>query len=61
MAVESKTEIIPIRVTPTQAKLFRERAESEGCRVSAWLREIARRELQSGTIGQGRGDVVRAA
>lgn len=44
MAIELKTEVIQVRVTPTQAEQFREKAEEEGRRVSEWLRELARRE-----------------
>jgi hypothetical protein len=44
--VEKKSEIIPIRVTPTQAERFRERAAEEGRRVSEWMRELAQREVQ---------------
>lgn len=43
---ERKTEVIQVRVSPTQLERFRERAEEDGRRVSEWLRELARRELK---------------
>lgn len=45
MVVESKTVLIPVRVTPTQAKRFRDLAELQGLRVSTWLRDLGAREL----------------
>lgn len=45
MAVESKTILIPVRVTPTQAHRFRDLAEQQGLRVSTWLRDLGAREI----------------
>lgn len=51
MAFEPKTEIIPIRVSPTQAKRLREHAEREGDRVSSWIRRLAVRHLEAEEAG----------
>lgn len=50
MLLELKSEVIQVRVTPTQATAFRERAAGEGRRVSEWLREVARREVSAATL-----------
>jgi hypothetical protein len=46
MAVELKSEMIPVRATPSQVREFRQVAESEGMRVSAWLRDLAAQAVQ---------------
>lgn len=45
MVVESKTILIPVRVTPTQARRFRDLADQQGLRVSTWLRDLGAREI----------------
>lgn len=45
MAIESKTVLIPVRVTPTQAQRFRDRAEQQELRLSTWLRELGARDV----------------
>lgn len=45
MTLELKTEVIQVRVTPTQGDAIRERAAREGRHVSEWMRELARREV----------------
>ncbi len=47
MAVETKSRIVPVRITPTQEKAFRVQAEREGRRLSEWLRETAQREVKA--------------
>jgi len=42
---DRKTELIQVRVTLKQAEAIKERAEQDGRPVSAWLRELARREM----------------
>lgn len=60
MPVELKTETIQVRVTPRQANAFREKAATEGRRVSEWLRELARREVATSGSGQ-RGTFAESA
>lgn len=48
---ENKTETLQVRVTPTQAEEFRRRAAEDGRRISEWLREIARREVERTRAG----------
>lgn len=45
MAVENKTEIVPVRLAPSQKEKFREAAEAQGFRLSDWLRRLAEREM----------------
>lgn len=45
MALELKTEVVQVRLTPSQVEAVRERAEQDGRPVSEWLREIVRREV----------------
>ncbi len=50
MPIELKSEVIQVRVTPSQGDAIRERAAKEGRRASEWLRELARREMGSGEL-----------
>jgi uncharacterized protein (DUF1778 family) len=43
MAVENKSELLHVRVTPSQAQLLRATANGEGVRLSEWLRGVALR------------------
>lgn len=45
VAIENKTEVIPVRLTPTQADRVRKLATEQGQRLSEWFREVAKREL----------------
>ena len=38
MAVQNKTERLIVRLTPTHMREVRDKAESEGYRVSEWVR-----------------------
>jgi uncharacterized protein (DUF1778 family) len=51
MAIENKSEMVVVRLTPTQADLFRRAADQEGFRLSAWLREVAQRAARR-RVGQ---------
>lgn len=56
MAVPNKEAAVAFRTTPQRKTLYRQTAESEGVRISEWLRrladrrvaELARRELVEG-------------
>jgi hypothetical protein len=41
MMIENKSEIVPLRLTPTQKRLVRGRARLEGVRLTTWQRELA--------------------
>jgi uncharacterized protein (DUF1778 family) len=43
MPVENKSELLHVRVTPSQAELLRATASGEGVRLSEWLRRVALR------------------
>jgi hypothetical protein len=53
MAIELKSEIIPVRLSPSQADRFRRQAEHEGLRLSSWLRDLAERQIGSPRQEQG--------
>lgn len=44
--LEIKSQIVPVRLTPTQEAVFRQYAAREGLRLSAWLREVARERVE---------------
>ena len=41
MAVLNKSEMVGFRTTPVMKTLYREVAESQGVRISEWLRRLA--------------------
>ena len=52
MAVENKTQLLNVRVTPSQADLMRKAADSEGVRLSDWLRRAALRRAVERMAGE---------
>lgn len=61
MAIENKSQVIPLRVTPSQARLIREVAAQEGERTSVWLRQVAVREARQVQRGAGGEEPPKAA
>lgn len=53
MPVETKSELLHVRVTPTQAKLLRATADGEGLRTSEWLRRVAVRQAIERAVEAG--------
>jgi hypothetical protein len=50
-APETKTVIVPIRLSPSMADRFRRAAIRDGRRLSEWLREAGRKASEGDTAG----------
>lgn len=50
MVAPTKSRIVAMRVTPTDAELLRECAESEGLSLSDWLRRVALRRARRAVV-----------
>lgn len=58
MPVENKSQLLHVRVTPSQAELLRATADREGLRLSDWLRRAALRRVVERMAGDAAPSAV---